>query len=153
MSHREKEIVPGRRTSDRNGTLSLELLHLFGIRKMCIPAEERRLLDGMNSSRRSGRQVGAAEVINILYIYPVNMPDPIRIRSRSGGKHWPEAAQIILEYMLAFGLDPFGQNLTQSARTKSDPGTILCGSSVDDSESKRGKLLAGRLRPARNQAR
>ena len=62
------------------------------------------------------------------------MLDLIRIRSRSGGKHWPEAGRMILAHQLASGLDPFGQKLTQSARTKSDLGwfcTVLSGSSVD----------------------
>ena len=65
--------------------------------------------------------------------YPVNMPDPIRIRSWSAGKHWPEAGRMILAHWLAFGPDPFGQNMAQSARIKSDPGrfcTILSGTSV-----------------------
>ena len=68
-------------------------------------------------------------------IYPVNMPDSIRIRSGSAGKHWPEAGRMILAHRLASGPNPFGQNLTQSARTKSDPGwfcTILSGTSVDE---------------------
>ena len=47
----------------------------------------------------------------------VNMPDPIRIRSGSAGKHWPEAGRMILAHRLASGPDPFGQNLTQSAKT------------------------------------
>ena len=66
---------------------------------------------------------------------PVNMPDPIGIRSGLGGKHWPEAGRMISAHRLASGPDPFGQNLTQSARTKSDPGwfcTRLSGSSVDE---------------------
>ena len=50
------------------------------------------------------------------------MPDPIRIRSGSAGKHWPEAGRMILAHWLVSGPDPFGQNLTQSARTQSDPG-------------------------------
>ena len=68
-------------------------------------------------------------------VYPVNMPDPIRILLGSAGQHWPEAGRMILAHRLASGLDPFGQNLTPSARTKSDPGwfcTILSGLSVDD---------------------
>ena len=59
----------------------------------------------------------------------------IRIRSGSGGKHWPDAGRMILAHRLASGPDPFGQNLTQSARTKLDPSwfcTILSGSSVDE---------------------
>ena len=66
---------------------------------------------------------------------PVNMPDPIRIRSGSAGKHWPEVGQMTLAQWLASGRDPFGQNLTQSARTKLDPGsfcTILFGMSVEE---------------------
>ena len=79
------------------------------------------------------------------------MLDLICIRSRSGGKHWPEAGRMILAHQLASGLDPFGQKLTQSARTKSDLGwfcTVLSGSSVDNrTESKSWKLW---LHPARN---
>ena len=42
---------------------------------------------------------------------------------------------MILAHRLASGPDPFGQNLTQSARTKSDPGcfcTILSGTTVEE---------------------
>ena len=41
---------------------------------------------------------------------------------RSGGKQWSEADRMFLAHRLASGPDPFGQNLTQSARTKPDPG-------------------------------
>ena len=87
----------------------------------------------------------------------LNMPDPIRIRYGSAQKHWPEAGRMILAHWLASGPDPFGPNLTQSARTKSDPGwfcTILFGTSAEGTEPnlKVGKLVAGRLRPARNRA-
>ena len=63
------------------------------------------------------------------------MPDPIRIRSGSAGKQWPEAGLMILAHRLASGPDTLGQNLTQSARTKSDPGwfhTVLSGTSVEE---------------------
>ena len=92
--------------------------------------------------------------------FPLNMPDPIRIRSGSAGKQWPEADRMFVAHRLASGPDPFGQNLTQSARAKSDPGwfcTIIfiirdvCGRTEPQSES--GKLVAGRLHPARNRAR
>ena len=53
------------------------------------------------------------------------MPDPIRIRAGSAGKHWPEAGRVILAHWLASGPDPFGQNLTQSARSKSDPSGLV----------------------------
>ena len=90
-------------------------------------------------------------------IISVNMPDPIRIRSGSAGKHWREAGRMIFAHWLASGPDPFDQNLTQSARTKSDPGcfcTILSGTSwKNGTESESGKLVAGRLSPARNRAR
>ena len=67
-------------------------------------------------------------------IVPINMPDPIRIRSGLGGKHWPEAGRMISAHRLASGPDPFGQNLTQSARNKPDQGwfcTILSGTFVE----------------------
>ena len=63
------------------------------------------------------------------------MPDLIRIWSRSAGKHWPEAGWMILAHWLTSRPDPFGQNLTQSARTKLDLGwvcTILSGMSVEE---------------------
>ena len=44
-------------------------------------------------------------------------------------------AQMILAHWLSSGPDPFGQNLAQSASTKSDPGwfcTILSGPSVEE---------------------
>ena len=82
---------------------------------------------------------------------PVNMPDPIRIRSGSSRKHWPC-------HWLASGPDPFGQNLTQSASTKPDPGwfyTVWYPGRlwVNGTESESRKLVAGRMRHAKNQAR
>ena len=67
--------------------------------------------------------------------FPANIPDPIRIRSGSAGKHWPEAGRMTHVHRLASGPDPCGQNLTQSARTKSDPGwfgTVLSRTSVEE---------------------
>ena len=52
---------------------------------------------------------------------PVNMPDPIHIWSGSAWKHGPEPGLMILAHRLASGPDLFGQNLTQSTRTKLDP--------------------------------
>ena len=69
------------------------------------------------------------------YGSPVNMPDPFRIRSGSARKHWPGAGRMILAHQLTSRPDPFGQNLTQSARTKSDLGwfcTVLFGMSVEE---------------------
>ena len=80
------------------------------------------------------------------------MPDPIRIRSRSAGKHWPAAGRMIFAHWLASGPDPFGQNLTQSARTdfaQFDPARLW----KNASESENAKLVAGWLRSARNRAR
>ena len=57
------------------------------------------------------------------------------IRARSAGKRWPEVGRIILAHWPASGPDPFGQNLTQAARTKSDPGwfcTVLFRTSVEE---------------------
>ena len=48
------------------------------------------------------------------------MPNLIHIRSRLAQEHWPEVGQIVLAHWLAFTLDLFGQNLTQSAGTKLD---------------------------------
>ena len=52
-----------------------------------------------------------------IQINPVNMQDPIRIRSGPAGKHCPEAGRMVLAHQIVSGPDPFGQNLTQSART------------------------------------
>ena len=85
-----------------------------------------------SDERTHSRYFGAAEKPRAL---PVNMPDPILIRSGSGGKHWPEAGRKILAHRLASGPDPFGQKLTQSASTISDSGwfyTALSGTSVDE---------------------
>ena len=75
------------------------------------------------------------------------MPDPIRIRSGSAGKHWPEAGRMILVHWFASGPDPFGPNLTQSARTKSDPGWFFPQYYPErlwknGTESQSGKLVA-----------
>ena len=56
---------------------------------------------------------------------------PVRI----GGEALIEVGRMILAHWLASGPDLFGQNLTQSAKTKSDPGwfcTILPGMSVEE---------------------
>ena len=87
---------------------------------------------------------------------PVNIMDPICIRSGLAGKHWPEAGRMILAHRLASGPDPFGQNVTQSARTKSDPGwfrTILSGTSVEErNQFWKLETGAGRFRSVRNRA-
>ena len=85
----------------------------------------------MNMVKDIGHRYSTEQPISIT----VNMLDPIRIRSGLAGKHWPEAGRMILAHRLASGPDPFGQNVTQSARTKSDPGwfcTILPGTSVEE---------------------
>ena len=64
------------------------------------------------------------------------MPDPVCIWARSAGKCWPEADWMILAHLLSSGPDLFGQNLAQSARTKSDLGwfcTVLSMTSVEES--------------------
>ena len=61
------------------------------------------------------------------------MPNPICIWSGSTWKRWPEVGLMIVA--LWPRLDPFGQNLTQSARTKSDPGwffTVWSGPSGEE---------------------
>ena len=63
-----------------------------------------------------------------------NQPIPSK-HAGSAGKHCPKAIRMILAHGVASGSDPFGQNLTQSAKTKSDPGwfcTILSGMSVEE---------------------
>ena len=73
-------------------------------------------------------------------IFPVNMLDLIWISS--------EVGQMILAHWLASRLDPFGQNLTLSGFAQYDLGHLW----KNATESESGKLIAGRLRPARNQA-
>ena len=62
-------------------------------------------------AKASGRQ-GAVHIYSCDFpiAYPVNMPDPIRIRSWSARKYWPEAGWVTPAYWLASGQDPFGQN-------------------------------------------
>ena len=52
------------------------------------------------------------------------MPDPIRIRSGSAGKHWLETGRMILAHRLASGPDLFGQNLTVR-QNQIGPGLLL----------------------------
>ena len=56
------------------------------------------------------------------YRSPVNMPDPIRIRSGLVWKHWPEAGRMVLAHRLASRSDLFGQSLTQLSRAERGPG-------------------------------
>ena len=68
-------------------------------------------------------------------INPANMLHPISIQAGSAGKHWPEAGRMILARWPASGWDPFGQNLTQPAKTKLDLGwfcIILSRMSVEE---------------------
>ena len=83
-------------------------------------------------------QTTLADIFSVYYVNSLTyrgMPDPIRIRVGSARKHWPQAGRMFLAHWLASGPDPFGQNLTQSARTKSDPGwfcIILSETSVEE---------------------
>ena len=75
---------------------------------------------------------------------------------RIAGKHWPEAGRMILAHRLASVPDPFGQNLTQPEQNRIRAGFAqyypgCLWKNGTDSES--GKLVAGRLRSARNRAR
>ena len=88
---------------------------------------------------------------------PENMQDPIQIWPRLAGKHWPEVGRMILAHRLAFRPDPFGQNLT---RNQPELNHIWAGFAQyflgrlwkNGTESQSGKLVAGRLHPARNWA-
>ena len=52
MSHRERETVSDGGTSERKGALSFEMSCVcFGIRNKRLSAEERRVCDGLHSSR------------------------------------------------------------------------------------------------------
>ena len=64
------------------------------------------------------------------------MPYPIRIRSGLARKRWPEAGRVILAHWLTSGPDPFGQNLRQSAKTKSDPAWFCTRSSAPSLEER-----------------
>ena len=66
---------------------------------------------------------------------PMGSCDLILIRAGSAGKHWPEVRRMILAYWLVSGLDPFGQNLAQSATMRLDLGwfcMLLSGTSVEE---------------------
>ena len=59
------------------------------------------------------------------------MPVPIRIRSGSTRKHWPDPGRMILAHRLASRPDAFGQTLTRPFR--SDPGRMReVGSGIYD---------------------
>ena len=90
------------------------------------------------------------------------MPDPIRIRSGSAGKHWPEAGRMIPAHWLASGPDPFGLlpdriRLAKTWHSQPELHRIRAGFAQyypgrlwkKGTESESGKLVAGRLRPAR----
>ena len=72
-------------------------------------------------------------------------------------KRWPEAGPMILARRLVSGLDPFGKNLTQSARRKSDTGrfcTLRSGPSVEDcSRVRKWKTGSGPVAFCQNRAR
>ena len=79
------------------------------------------------------------------------MPGLICIWSGLAWKHWPEAGLMILAHWLAPWSCPFGQNLTQSARTKWDPGWFyIIWSRPSDPESR--KLVVGWLHSARTRS-
>ena len=52
------------------------------------------------------------------------MPHLICMRFGQALKRWPDASWMVLAHQLASGPGLFGQNLTQSARTKLDPGWV-----------------------------
>ena len=89
--------------------------------------------------------------------YPVNMPDPIRRRSGLAGKQWPEAGRMILAHRLVpdrIRSAKTGHNQPELNRTRAGfaqycPGRLW----KNATESETGKLVAGRLSPARNRAR
>ena len=104
--------------------------------------------------------------------YPVNRPDPVRIGREALARSGPDESctPALLPDRIRLGQNVtqsartksdrirWAKTLTQSARTKSDPGLVLhdiirdvCGRT--EPSLKVGKLVAGRLRPARNRAR
>ena len=86
------------------------------------------------------------------YAGPRFTSHPVRLGSAQ--ERWPEVSLMILAHRLAYGPEPFGPNLTQSARTKSDLGQFFAqyDQQKNANESESGKLVAGRLRSARNLA-
>ena len=126
--HRPWHVCP--RLTEFSGVSFTELFHAFSLDcfQGCIAHKTGGLVQLFVYSVSHGSG-------NFWITFPVNMPDPTRIRSGSAGKHWPEAGRMILAHWLASGPDPFGQNLTQSDRTKSDPSwfsTILSWTSVEE---------------------
>ena len=76
---------------------------------------------------------------------PVNMPNPIRIRSgyRPARKRWPEAGPMVLAHRLSSGTDPFGHSLTKPSRTKLYPG-LFCTIWSRPSLEERTRIRCGR---------
>ena len=68
-------------------------------------------LHAVSSTRQLGASVltavrhGVVSRAAVDFAVPVNMPDPIRIRSGSGGTHWPEVGRMILAHRLTSGPD------------------------------------------------
>ena len=60
--------------------------------------------DTVDQLRTPGDKHNAQEEVSL---FPVNMPDLIRIQFGSVQKRWPEAGLMILAHWLASGLDPF----------------------------------------------
>ena len=87
---------------------------------------------------------------------PINMPDPIGIRSGLCGKHWPEAGRF-----LHTGLLPDRIRLAKTWHNRPEPNRIRVGFAQDypgrlwmnGTESKSRKLVARRMHHARNQSR
>ena len=82
------------------------------------------------------------------------MPDPIRIRSGSAWKHWPEAGRMILAHRLAIRLAKTWHKEPELNRIRAGfaqyyPGRLW----KNGNELESGELVAGRLCPARNWVR
>ena len=82
------------------------------------------------------------------------MPDPIRIRSGSAWKHWPEAGRMTLAHRLAICLAKIWLSQPELNRMRAGfaqcyPGRLW----KNGIELESGELVAGLFRPARNRVR
>ena len=104
-----------------------------------------------------GRVSSLLRTLRWLHTHPVNMPDPIRIRSGSAWKYWPKAGRMIFANRICFRTG----SVWPKPDSQPELNRIRAGFAQYDSRrlwliatgSESGKLVAGALRPSRNRAR
>ena len=122
---KQTSILLLRQTHDKQNFVATKVLS----RQAYSCHNERRVLSGQTHVCRDKHVFVTTRLLSQQKLYSwqlppmiVNVPDPIHIQSRSAQKHWPKAGRMIFAYQFASGPEPLGGSLTQSARTKRDPG-------------------------------